>query len=231
MAPEGSQGPPGREGAPEPDAVDVGSLGAAEGVEMAPSAPDEEEEPASEEPDAPTEEESPAPQPDPDPPSEPPVSEPAEPEPVDTGSATCALQVSVTTLPLGGRYEPRNVGAIWIADASGAFVKSLEVWGNRRLRHVEEWNAATAAAGVARNVVDAVTSATERNHRAHDVSWNCLDYAGQPAPDGTYRVYFEATESNGAGPSHFEEFEKGPQASSLASGAADFSNIELQFTP
>jgi hypothetical protein len=148
-----------------------------------------------------------------------------------TSSATCALEVSVTTVSPGGRYAPRNVGAIWVADASGQFIKSLDVWGNRRLSHVEAWNTATAAAGVPGNVVDAVTGATAVAHGAHLASWDCSDFSGQVVPDGDYRVYFEVTESNGAGPNTFAKFTKGAAAASVQTGAASFSDIALTFTP
>lgn len=168
---------------------------------------------------------------EPSPPANP--QEPVEGEPGDTGaeSPTCALEVVATTVEIGGRYEPRNAGAIWVADDSGKFVKSLEVWGNRRLRHVEAWNDATAAAGVARNDVDAITSATLRTHGQHSVSWNCRDFDDQPLPDGDYRVYFEQTESNRAGPIHFESFSKGPEAVSLKGNSRGFADIALDFTP
>jgi hypothetical protein len=123
------------------------------------------------------------------------------------------------------------VGAIWIADASGQFIKSLEVWGNRLLEHVTAWNDATASAGAAENKVDAITSATLTAHRTHDVSWNCLDFDGQPVPDGSYRVYFEVTEANGSGPNHFESFDKGPSPITVEATATNFNGIVLSFTP
>jgi hypothetical protein len=149
----------------------------------------------------------------------------------DSGSPTCSLSVSVTTTAPGGNYKPRNVGAIWIADSSGGFIKSLDVWGNRRLSHVTAWNAATRAAGVAGNKVDAVTSATLTAHRAHNVTWNCTDYSEQVVPDDSYRVYFEITDSNGSGPNHFETFTKGPTAATVQGSATNFTGIVLSFTP
>jgi hypothetical protein len=148
-----------------------------------------------------------------------------------TGSATCSLSVSVTTTAPGGNYKPRNVGAIWVADSSGAFVKSLEVWGSQRLSHVTAWNAATRAAGAAGNKVDAVTSATLSAHRTHSVTWNCLNYNRQAVPDGMYRVYFEVTDSNSSGPNHFESFAKGPMPVMAQSSSTNFNNISLMFKP
>jgi hypothetical protein len=155
----------------------------------------------------------------------------SEPGAGEAGSGTCALDVTVTTTAHGGRYTPRNVGAIWIADAAGSFVKSLDVWGNRRLTHVEAWNAATEAAGVPQDRVDAVTGATSATHRTHVVSWDCTDHQGQLVPDGSYRVYFEVTEANAAGPNHFETFEKGAAAVTLQASATNFAGIELAFQP
>jgi hypothetical protein len=146
-------------------------------------------------------------------------------------SPTCSLSVSVTTTQPGGKYRPRNVGAIWIADSTGAFVKSLDVWGNRRLSHVTAWTAATKAAGVSGNKVDAVSSATLSAHRTHNVTWNCKDYTGTVAPDDTYRVYFEVTDSNSAGPNHFETFTKGPSAATVQGNATNFNGIVLTFQP
>jgi hypothetical protein len=154
-----------------------------------------------------------------------------EPGAGESGSGTCALDVTVTTAPHGGRYTPRNVGAIWIANAAGSYVKSLDVWGNRRLSHVEAWIAATGAAGVPQDRVDAVTGATSATHRTHLVSWDCTDHQGQLVPDGTYRVYFEVTEANAAGPNHFETFEKGSTAVALQANATNFQGIELAFQP
>jgi hypothetical protein len=148
-----------------------------------------------------------------------------------TDGSTCSLSVSVTTTAPGGKYQPRNVGAIWIADDAGVFIKSLDVWGNRRLSHVTAWTAATKAAGVPGNKVDAVSSATLTAHRAHNVSWNCEDYNGQVVPDGTYRVYFEVTDSNNSGPNHFETFTKGPTPATAQANATNFNGIVLTFTP
>lgn len=146
-------------------------------------------------------------------------------------SQTCSLSVSVTTTAPGGKYKPRNVGAVWIADASGKFVKSLDVWGNKRLSHVTAWNAATKAAGLAGNKVDAVTSATLSTHRAHNLTWNCRDARDQGMPDATYRVYFEVTDSNNSGPNHFETFTKGPMATTVQASATNFNAIVLKFNP
>jgi hypothetical protein len=146
-------------------------------------------------------------------------------------SQSCTLSVTVTTTAPGGNYEPRNVGAIWIADSSGKFVKSLEVWGRQRLSRVVAWNSATRAAGVAGNTVDAITSATLSSHRTHKETWNCTDYKEATVPDGTYRVYFEVADSNGGGPNIFETFSKGSSPAMVQASMGNFQNIMIAFTP
>ena len=74
--------------------------------------------------------------------------------------------ISVTTKAPGGRYQPDNVGAIWIADSSTKFVKSLYVWGTQRRGELRQWTSATSAAGLSNNLVDAVTAATMTFARA-----------------------------------------------------------------
>jgi hypothetical protein len=146
-------------------------------------------------------------------------------------SQGCSLSVTVTTTAPGGNYAPRNVGAIWVADSSGRFVKSLEVWGQKRIAHVVAWNAATKSAGVPGNEVDAITSATLSAHRTHNVTWNCRDYNEQIVPDGPYRVYFEVADSNSGGPNVFEPFTKGPSAATVQASMGNFQGIVLTFTP
>jgi hypothetical protein len=136
------------------------------------------------------------------------------PEPFKSTGAPgpCSLSVSVTTVPIGSDYSPLNIGAIWLTDSSGKFVKTLAVWANRRKRHLEAWNEATAAAGVPGDTVDAVTGSTARNHGAHVSTWNCTDFKKAQVPRGAYRLCMEMTEFNGAGPKGCIAFDNGGSA-------------------
>lgn len=104
------------------------------------------------------------------------------------------LHVRVRTTAVGGRYAPRNVGAIWIETASGAFVKTLERWGKTRAKYLVRWNAASGG-----NVVDAITSATLSSHITHDREWDLTNKTECEIPTGNYRVVIEHTDRNGAG--------------------------------
>ncbi|MDP9035098.1 MAG: DUF2271 domain-containing protein [Myxococcota bacterium] len=147
-------------------------------------------------------------------------------------SSGCTLSVTVRTLTDNGGYSPRNVGAIWIAQGSGTFVKTLARWAQSRVGELTLWNSATAAANLRRNVVDAVTSATLSSHQTHNVSWNCTDTNHAVVPDGAYRVYFEMTDDNQSGPNMFVPFTKGPNAATVSPpDATYFKGISLVFKP
>src|SRR5689334_10017683 len=69
------------------------------------------------------------------------------PGPADMGTmpGRCSLAVSVTTVSAGGRYSPRNIGAIWISDGSDRFIKTLAIWADKRSKYLKRWNEATTA--------------------------------------------------------------------------------------
>ena len=104
------------------------------------------------------------------------------------------MKFSVLTHSQGGWYSPRNIGAIWIEDSAGKFVKTLAVWAGVRARYLTKF---TSEAGSSR--VDAVTSATLYNHTTHSVSWNLKGVSGNPAPQGAYKVLIEVTDYDGTG--------------------------------
>lgn len=107
------------------------------------------------------------------------------------GGASIQFLFQFTTVSMNGKYAPKNVGAVWIADGSGAFVKTLEVWAAKRAEHLVKWNEVTGA-----NIVDAVTGATRSSHSAHEVSWDGTNSAGVQVLPGDYHIDVEFTEWN-----------------------------------
>lgn len=112
--------------------------------------------------------------------------------------AGAALPTSMTfevlTVRQGGEYEPRNIGAIWIADAAGNFVKTLEVWARERRDDLTTFEAETGS-----NMVDAVAGATLRSHVAHRATWDLTDVNGNAADPGSYTVVIEVTDKEDQG--------------------------------
>ena len=134
------------------------------------------------------------------------------------------LHVVVRTSAFGGRYAPRNVGAIWIETASGTFVKTLEKWGSTRSRYIVRWNAASGG-----NVVDAVTSATLQSHVTHDRTWNLTDKTTCEIKTGTYRVVVEHTDRDGPGATIEIPFTKDQTAVTLMpTDATNFHDMLLE---
>lgn len=117
------------------------------------------------------------------------------------GNGGCAnpgsssIHVRVRTSANGGRYAPRNVGAIWIEDGSGKFVRTMEVWGIIRRRYLSRWTTASK-----NNTVDAVTGATLGDHTTHDRTWNLDATERCQYGAGNYSIVIEHTDYNGDGP-------------------------------
>jgi hypothetical protein len=108
----------------------------------------------------------------------------------DVGGA-CNFAFAVTTNSTNGRYAPHNVGAVWVEDAEGRFVKTLATWGRARLISALAWTASSMG-----NQVDALSAATRRAHGPIIASWNCTDVAHMPVARGRYRVCVTFTEQN-----------------------------------
>jgi hypothetical protein len=140
-------------------------------------------------------------------------------------SGYASMTFDVLTHSLGGRFAPNNVGAIWIETSGGQFVKTLEVWAFIRVVYLTKYN---AEAGGSR--VDAVSSATLANHRAHHVTWNLKDANGAAVPDGAYKMIVEVTDADATGKFVSVDFMKAPGVAPLT--PADnpyFTGMQLAF--
>jgi hypothetical protein len=101
------------------------------------------------------------------------------------------IPIQARTRSYNGNYAPENVGAIWIEDAEGTFVRSLVVWGSARREHLVAWSASSQD-----DRVDAITSATAASHHSRLIEWDLRDASGQLVPAGDYIARFEFTEAN-----------------------------------
>jgi len=138
-----------------------------------------------------------------------------------TGASSLAFDV--LTRSQGGKYSPKNIGAIWIETSGGDFVKTLEVWAQRRAGHLTRWKNETGSSRV-----DAVSGATLRSHTVHRVTWDLSDLSGNPVGPGDYKVVIEATDRDSTGASQEIAFtiDGAPQVITPPDGAA-FSSISL----
>jgi hypothetical protein len=131
-----------------------------------------------------------------------------------------------TTRSQGGRYQPKNVGAIWVEDGTGGGIKILALWASLRVRYLSEY----LASNPQRDLADAVTSATLRDHQTHEVSWNLRGKDGQVLPDGAYSLVAEVTDRDGTGQTLSVMFQKGLDPQQMRPADTEFySDIELLY--
>lgn len=138
-------------------------------------------------------------------------------------SPLAALTFRVRTTELGGRFAPKNVGAIWIERADGTFVRTLEVWATTRRKWLLRFLASSGG-----NTVDAVTGATLKEHATHEVEWDLRDSFGCPVEQGGYAIVVEMTDKNAAGTSTSVSFSLGASPTTLSpTGTQYFHDLRL----
>jgi MYXO-CTERM domain-containing protein len=125
------------------------------------------------------------------------------------------LTVDFSTQPLGQHWGPANVGAVWIEDAAGAYIKTIERWAAIRARSLYHWSDHACISKWPEP--DAVSSATMPNtQKPHHSTWSGKDLNGKVVPDGKYTLFIEVTETEtNYGPMVTYEFEKGTMAQML----------------
>jgi flagellar hook assembly protein FlgD len=142
------------------------------------------------------------------------------------------LSFTIRTVSYGGEYAPRNVGAIWITNAtSNLFVKSIKVWASEHRSALVKWMASSG-----NNTTGAITSATITSHQLHTVSWNGTNVSNAQVADGDYKVNVEFAEHSGTtsnpGKYKYLTFTKGPSAvDQTPANETYFTNMHLTWTP
>ena len=107
---------------------------------------------------------------------------------------TLSIDLSAHT----GKRPERPITAIWVEDANGKLVRTIEVWGGigkdykylRDLRTWWKWGQADA------DMVRAVTRAS-RSPGVYSLVWDGLDQKGVAVAPGTYTVWVEAGTEHG----------------------------------
>jgi len=139
-----------------------------------------------------------------------------------SAASVSTLAFDVLTRSQGGKYSPKNIGAIWIETSDGQFIKTLEVWADRRARYLSRWN---SEAGASR--VDAVSGATLRSHATHSVTWDLTDESGGAVAPGEYKIVVEATDRDATGASHEVPFTLGEPLTTAAPDTSAFSAMSV----
>ncbi|WCJ58375.1 DUF2271 domain-containing protein [Fontisphaera persica] len=122
-----------------------------------------------------------------------------------------------------GKYAPRHVMAVWVADAQTNYVKTLLRLGQKRQNKLHTWNQARGSD----DRVDGVTGATVAEHQTHRVLWKGDNAEGKPVPAGQYFLVIEFTENNRQGPlAHVPVQIGGPAGQVTVSDVAGFKEIK-----
>jgi hypothetical protein len=142
------------------------------------------------------------------------------------------LTVSTTTSTTGGNYAPKHIVAIWVETESGDFVKTLLAYAEKRITHLNTWEASTTKAGSAFNKVDAISGATQSTHGKKSCTWNVTNVSGTLMADGNYVLWMELTDKNATGNFSSFTFTKGTQPISLTpANKPSFSSITIDWVP
>jgi hypothetical protein len=156
-----------------------------------------------------------------------------------SGVSAGTLKIQFATVNQNGRYAPANVGAIWIEDGAGKFVKTIKRWAGIRASHLTAWKAASGGwpsffgGGNAADQMDAISAGTLRAHGMQDVSWDMKDLMGQLVPDGPYKVGIEVTEDNRVpGANAKIEFVKGAMPQTvMPPDKAPYAGLTISYQP
>jgi hypothetical protein len=123
---------------------------------------------------------------------------------------------------------PSNIGAVWIEDASGNFIRTIELWAGRFGRSLYHWQDHACVDGGPG--VDAISEATLPEDATHKLEWDTRDLHGLNVPDGTYHVFIEVAETElNFGPTAMYSFEKGP--SPIAERNLDMDAVQVPPLP
>ncbi len=143
---------------------------------------------------------------------------------------TGPVKFSVETKRDKGKYAPKHVLAIWVTDAKGKFVRTLEIYGKKRMKYLTVWGKNSK-----QNTADAITGATLKKHVAHNVVWDCRDAKGKLVPNGYYYIQVEFAEEHKRTqmmPLRHVKFQKGAKAVSIKpKDTPNFVKIKLDYTP
>jgi hypothetical protein len=140
------------------------------------------------------------------------------------------LAVTFTTTSPGGdlRFDPQHVQAVWVENATGAFVRTIGRWGVVEQTHLTQWMAADGT------YLDGWTGATPKAYQQHTATWDLKDRAGVEVPDGLYYLRFELTNQNAA-QNQFNRatvafLKDGVPKSQFVGSQGGFLNITLDYT-
>jgi hypothetical protein len=151
----------------------------------------------------------------------------------DARVPSAPLEITFSTNPTpNGVYIPNHVLAVWIQNAAGTFVKTIDRRADVRKQYLLAWIQAAGAADV-----DAVSGATRSDYDPPlTITWDLKNRQGVIVPDGTYTIRMEVADRNATAPGQNNQgrftFVKGA-APEMQTGLSNggFTDVSIVFTP
>lgn len=155
----------------------------------------------------------------------------------DVAADSLKVTFNTTQPPASGArsYAPKNVGAVWVENSNGQFVKTIERWASsatdKGRKHLVAWIAKAGAGDT-----DAVSSATLANYsKQHVATWDMKDKNGVVVPNGTYTIRMELADSNSSQASQnaqgtFTFNKNGTSASTTGGSNGGFTNVAIDYS-
>lgn len=157
-----------------------------------------------------------------------------EPDPEPDNTPTGSIQMTATTAPrnLAGGYAPNNAVVVWVEDAQGNFIKTIERRAQARIGNLVAWMNAAGPGDT-----DSVSGASRLDHNTPlSFQWKLKDRNKRPIPDGTYTIRIEVSETNAISANENQQaqftFTVGPNPENqtgLANGGV--TNVSIDYQP
>jgi hypothetical protein len=144
------------------------------------------------------------------------------------GHTAGTLGLTFRTQRLTRINGPSNIGAVWIEDSSGNFIRTIELWAGRWASSLYHWQDHACVGGGPE--VDAISEATLPEDATHKLEWDTRDLHGFNVADGIYHVFIEVAETElNFGPTTMYSFEKGGRP--IMQGNLDMDAIQVPPLP
>jgi hypothetical protein len=143
-----------------------------------------------------------------------------------TNAQTPTLDIEFTTIDMGGFSHEKHVLAIWIETDAEEFVKTPLVYADVRKENLYTWNSPPANG----NEVDAITGATQLEHKTYTITWDCFNLDSEVIPNGNYVLHIEMNNKHVQGPLAEINFTKGDESFTLNPDDEEFfKDISLDY--
>jgi len=143
------------------------------------------------------------------------------------------MTASFTPQSDGGKFNPRNVNAVWITDASGALVRTLYARAGQRASYLAQWRKVYTAS--IQTGVDGVAGATTSSFSPYSGTWDMTKAStSAKVAYGTYTFNMQFADNNTAGPFASVKFSVNGAAFDTTVPSATFpyhKSIHLKYTP